>query len=403
MKWVMVLSLSVLVVSAVAQDTSRIGAGDYANPSGFFDLFVEYRQADVLVAGDFAGGTFTDLTGMYATAFEDAGASSTETITAPSGAPIPFPSPLLPSDYPVVVVLTAENWWDAPDNFQYEDAQALIDYMEEGGGNLLIVGQDLLWGYQPGWGTPNDGLFDDYMGVASVTQDVFYDEATTTWTGYGCLDGLSGTGVASSVFTATDNLFFTDDLTPATRAEVVITGEPDYSYDFAVACDTGSTKGLFSTFELGSDSSNFGDMIQAIYDWFGANPDEQDPTITDTYPMDADYPSGVPPTDNTAGCHWQDGDPSENSGIDVEASSFVVYDPDMDPVTGDLTTDDTDEYDVIVDFEADDPWEEGATYSIETETFDNAGNSASDEWTFDVGYTNVVESSFGAIKAGFAQ
>jgi hypothetical protein len=132
-------------------------------------------------------------------------------------------------------------------------------------------------------------------------------------------------------------------------------------------------------------------------------PDEEDPTITNQYPVDADYPSGVPPEENFAGCHWEDGDPETNSGIDVDASSFDVYDSNMDLVGGMLDIDDSDEYDVIVDFEADDPWEEGATYTVETETFDNAGNSATDSWTFDVGYTNIAESSFGAIKAGFAQ
>jgi len=146
------------------------------------------------------------------------------------------------------------------------------------------------------------------------------------------------------------------------------------------------------------------DWCIEVYAEPGEPPDDDEPpTITDTYPVDEDWPSGVPPEENFAGCHWMDGDPETNDGIDVEASSFDVYDADMDPVTGDLVIDDADLYDVIVDFEGDDPWEEGATYTVETETFDNAGNSASDEWTFDVGYTNIVESSFGAIKAGFTQ
>jgi hypothetical protein len=143
------------------------------------------------------------------------------------------------------------------------------------------------------------------------------------------------------------------------------------------------------------------DWCVEVYAEPGEPPDDTDPYITDTYPVNDDWPSGIPPIENTAGCHWQDGDPDTNEGIDVDASSFDVYDGSMDVVSGTLDIDDSDLYDVIVDFQADDPWEEGATYTVETETFDLAGNSASDEWTFDVGYTDIAESSFGAIKAGF--
>jgi hypothetical protein len=151
-------------------------------------------------------------------------------------------------------------------------------------------------------------------------------------------------------------------------------------------------------------SSVFGSSYDEFYELWGTigPPDEEDPTVTDMYPVDGDYPSGVPPNKNTAGCHWQDGDPDTNKGIDVEASTFDIYDPDMGLVLGTLVIDDADLWDVIVDFEAEDPFEEGATYTVETETYDLAGNGpVTETWTFDVGYTNVVERSFGAIKANF--
>jgi hypothetical protein len=132
-------------------------------------------------------------------------------------------------------------------------------------------------------------------------------------------------------------------------------------------------------------------------------PDEEDPTVTDMYPQDADYPSGVPPSENTSGCHWQDGDPETNEGIDVDASYFEVYDADMDLVTGMLDIDDSDLWDVVVDFEGDDPWEEGATYTVETETYDLAGNSANETWDFITGYVNVAPASLGVIKVGFIE
>lgn len=131
--------------------------------------------------------------------------------------------------------------------------------------------------------------------------------------------------------------------------------------------------------------------------------DETDPTITDMYPMDEDWPSGIPPEENMAGCHWQDGDPDENSGIDVGTSIFEVYDSGDNLVDGELTIDDADLYDVAVDFEADDPWLEGETYTVETTAYDMAGNSTDESWDFTTGYTNITTTSWGSIKAGFAE
>jgi hypothetical protein len=149
----------------------------------------------------------------------------------------------------------------------------------------------------------------------------------------------------------------------------------------------------------------FGSKYDNFYELWGSTgpPDEEDPTVTDMYPLDDDFPSGVPPADNTAGCHWRDGDPDTNKGIDVENSVFTVYDPDDEVVAGMLDIDDSDLWDVIVDFEADDPWEEGAIYMVETETYDLAGNSANETWYFTTGYTNVAPASLGVIKAGFAE
>jgi hypothetical protein len=153
-------------------------------------------------------------------------------------------------------------------------------------------------------------------------------------------------------------------------------------------------------------STVFGSQYDSFYELWGTTgpPDEEDPTVTDMYPQDDDFPSGVPPADNTAGCHWRDGDPDTNKGIDVENSEFTVYDPDDEVVAGMLDIDDSDLWDVIVDFEADDPWEEGVTYTVETETYDLAGNGpVTEEWSFTTGYVNVAPASLGVIKAGFAE
>jgi hypothetical protein len=145
------------------------------------------------------------------------------------------------------------------------------------------------------------------------------------------------------------------------------------------------------------------ELFYELHGWTGP-PDEEAPTVTDMYPLDEDFPSGVPPNENTAGCHWQDGDPDTNRGIDVDASYFEVYDAGMDLVTGMLDIDDSDLWDVVVDFEGDDPWEEGATYTVETETYDLAGNGpVTEEWSFTTGYVNIAPASLGIIKVGFTE
>ncbi|UCE26228.1 MAG: hypothetical protein JSW52_07645 [Candidatus Coatesbacteria bacterium] len=138
-----------------------------------------------------------------------------------------------------------------------------------------------------------------------------------------------------------------------------------------------------------------------MFNLYGDVQEEDPPVITDMYPQDGDFPSGVP-VDTLAGCHWTE--PEETDvGINVDNSYFDLYDGDMDLVVGILTVDDTDLFDVIVDFEPDDDLNEGETYTVETYAEDLAGNNTTETWDFTTGYMNITPSSVGVIKAGFAQ
>jgi hypothetical protein len=145
------------------------------------------------------------------------------------------------------------------------------------------------------------------------------------------------------------------------------------------------------------------DWVFGVYAEPGTESDYEPPYITDMHPLDENWPSGVPPRENNAGCHWKDDDEISNWGIDVDASEFCVYDDDMEPVPGTLMIDDGDLYDVVVVFEAEDLWFEGETYSVETTCYDLAGSSDTETWEFATGYTNFIESSLGSIKARFAE
>jgi hypothetical protein len=156
------------------------------------------------------------------------------------------------------------------------------------------------------------------------------------------------------------------------------------------------------TWELMAEEEGV-DWCIGVYAEPGEPPDDTEaPYITDAYPVNDDWPCGVPPTEDTAGCHWQDGDPTYNVGIDVGTLIFEVRDSNGNIQAGELDVDDSDLFDVIVVFDVQGLWEEGENFAVETECYDLAGNSDSAFWIFSTGYVNIVEESFGAIKAGFA-
>lgn len=180
----------------------------------------------------------------------------------------------------------------------------------------------------------------------------------------------------------------------------------EYSADFDVLTDD-QLGTFYLDFVVGYLDIGIPPMLH-LTDWSEDNEiwigiDEEDPYITDTYPHNEDWPSGVPPTENTAGCHWNAGDPDENTRIDVDESTFEVRDSGYDLVDGDVNIDDSDLYDVIVVFEADYLWLGGETYTVETTTYDMAGNSATEIWDFTTGYVNIETRSFGAVKALYAE
>jgi hypothetical protein len=146
------------------------------------------------------------------------------------------------------------------------------------------------------------------------------------------------------------------------------------------------------------------DWCIEVYAEPGEPPDDtEEPYITDRYPLDEDWPCGVPPTEDTAGCHWQDGDAAYNVGVDVGTLTFEVRDSNGTIQAGELDVDGSDLFDVIVVFDVQGLWEENENFTVETGCYDLAGNSATDTWNFTTGYAKVEEKSFGAVKAGFAE
>jgi hypothetical protein len=139
----------------------------------------------------------------------------------------------------------------------------------------------------------------------------------------------------------------------------------------------------------------FSEASACMFELHGTLTDHEDPEIAQTYPHDADFPSGVPVgtnvtfhvTDNLYGCD------TDETTCTVEENS--------EPLFGELTFDDGDPLDVAFTWEPDDHYAEGADVNVTVETYDLAGNGpVTEEWTFTTGYVNVAPASLGVIKAG---
>ena len=138
--------------------------------------------------------------------------------------------------------------------------------------------------------------------------------------------------------------------------------------------------------------------LACFFELHGVTTDYLDPEITETYPHDSDFPSGVPVdtdvtfrvTDDLSGCD------TDETAVDVEH--------DGDTLIGMLTFDDSDPLDVYFEWEPDVSYPAGVEIHVAVETYDNYGNGpVTEEWSFTTGYVNVAPASLGVIKAGFAE
>jgi hypothetical protein len=263
----MVLLISMLALPLHAT-TSRLGTPDREYPER-----APYGSArgvaDVLICLDIdANRGFADPTPLYASAFMSAGAAVIATcqVETPGGS-ISFPPDVTAQNYPVVVVLTSDNWWSTPKNIDPADESVLADYLD-GGGCLLFVGQDYMLGAHPTMGVCS-GFPHDYLGLSTCYQDVLWGEETATITGSDgwLLDGVSASLTASALFT--ENLFYAD------CADPVPSGGYVFSYDEAgqdgvvVYHDPGQFKTVWAGIELSTaPTPTFNTIIDTIYSWF---------------------------------------------------------------------------------------------------------------------------------------
>ncbi|MBN2565013.1 MAG: hypothetical protein JXB46_04825 [Candidatus Eisenbacteria bacterium] len=274
-KLLVIVSVIALAASASATD-SRLGQPDRPRPDFNFNPSA-LPVAEVLICLDTdANPGFADLTPIYEAAFEAAGAAPIATcaVEVSSGA-INFPPNLTAANYPVVVVLTSENWWSTPQNIDPVDEATLASYLDTGG-NLLMVGQDYMYGAHPTMGTCS-GFPRDYLGLDYCYQDVEYGVNTANISGSvgWIFEGESALLESTGLFLS--NPFFPDCADPMPTAGYAFRYDDAGQDGIAVYNETEIFRTVWSGVELaGAESSVFDDMIQRIYQWFvGTTPVER--------------------------------------------------------------------------------------------------------------------------------
>ena len=264
-----------IAVPSFATD-SRLGLPDTPRPDFEFSPNV-LPVAEVLICLDTdANAGFADLTPLYETAFAAAGASPIATCAVEvSGGTINFPPDLIANNYPVVVVLTSENWWSVPQNIDPIDEATLASYLDSGG-NLLLVGQDYMYGSHPTMGVCS-GFPRDYLGLDYCYQDVEFGVTTASITGSvgWIFEGESAVLESSRVFLS--NPFFPDCADPTPTAGYALYYDNVAQDGAAIYNETEVFRTVWSGVELaGAETAVFHDMIQRIYEWFvGTTPVER--------------------------------------------------------------------------------------------------------------------------------
>lgn len=262
------IALIITLAAPASGIDSRLGASDGVHGEYEFDSN-SLVEAEVLICLDTdANPGFADPTLLYAAAFTEAGASPIATCSVEvSGGTINFPAELTGNNYPIVVVLTSENWWSAPQNIDPADEDALAAYLDSGG-NLLVVGQDYMYGAHPSMG-PCSGFPRDYLGLDHCYQDVTWGPNTASITGSpgSIFEGVSAVLDSANIFMS--NPFFPDCAEPTSTAHYGFRYDEAGTDGVVVCNETETFRTVWSGIELAAASpEEFEEIITRVYDWF---------------------------------------------------------------------------------------------------------------------------------------
>jgi hypothetical protein len=241
-----VFAILLLAGSAMAADMAKGPDVVEGIPQSYTDQYLS--RADVLDI-NILEDVFTDLSAAYAGAFMTNGYDS-DIIYDPMGA-------FDPSTYMMVVYNSSDNWWESYTGYA-TDLGILGSYID-GGGCVMAVGQDMLWG----GGAAVATFVTTYCGVLDVIQDANGGDTTLSWTGTagGFLEGLSGSQIACYG----SNPYYTDDL------YFVVQGIVTWTSDTYGPAEGGAQDmAIFSAVEFGcQDAASLADIIGGFVTFCG--------------------------------------------------------------------------------------------------------------------------------------
>ena len=176
--------------------------------------------------------------------------------------------------YDCIIWFSGECWGYHGDDCMSPASEAKVaDYLD-GGGSLFFAGQDYLWASYPSAGALVAGQFPhDYLGLTSVSQDVWYiedpDVLSATGVAGSCAEGYTFT--ASDVFTTAKEGLYIDQMLGFTADAMGLfqVDSPAPVGNCAVQKDTGVFRSIFSTLAFAAidDPTTQNDLLGDIYDW----------------------------------------------------------------------------------------------------------------------------------------
>jgi hypothetical protein len=245
-----VFAILLLAGTAMAADMAKGPEYVESIPQTYTDQYLS--RADVLIV-NVLEATFTDMSPAYSAAFTTNGYDS-DIIYDPMGA-------FDPSTYMMVLYSSSENWWSSYTGWGAD--LALLGTYIDGGGCVMAVGQDMLWG----GGAPVASFVTTYCGVLDVIQDANGGDLSLSWDGTagGFIEGLSGSQVASC-WTASPS-YYTDDV------YYVLQGVVTWLSDtYGPAEGGGQDLAIFSTVEFGcEDAGVLADVIGRFVTFCGGS------------------------------------------------------------------------------------------------------------------------------------
>lgn len=264
MKKVFFTALCLLVASLAFTGASRNNPGMETDPLVFSDSSSFLSKADILFVEDTQGVFGPNYGDLYQDAFEDAG-YSVDTITVSSDTDGPDAETM--GDYALVVWDCFDDWWGA---LHANDVSNMTTYLDDGG-YLWLIGQDINYTGPSGW----TSFRSDYLGISSVTDDIYWDVNPATANGISGTFTEDHTNIELEAFWAfSANNFFTDEVFVGDGFITYTSEAPGYSaFDCAAAYDEGTFKSAFYTHHLecydGGDV-DFETIIDDHLTWFFA-------------------------------------------------------------------------------------------------------------------------------------